>query len=213
MYTFPCPSTAKGDGSQNKAAEPFPSGSPRALLRRNGNCSSLFLSTFLFAVADPATVTTSWAANPPLEGPGSLIILRRTLFVLSATKIFPVVGSHPTPAGWLNVARVGVPSRFPTAPLPAMVVTSPSGCTRLIRWLCVSETMAEPSHRSAVIQKYSPKIAFVPLPSWNCLMFIPCQRGNGSLRPAMVVTSPFTVSTRRIRLHSVSATRIPPLPS
>ena len=56
----------------------------------------------------------------------------------------PLEGITATPVGMLKLAAVPVPSVNASLPLPASVVTTPSGVTSRMRWLCSSATTTMP---------------------------------------------------------------------
>jgi hypothetical protein len=82
----------------------------------------------------------------------------------SLTYTVLVKASTAMPVGLENCAAVPMPSAKPPAPLPAWVITEPTGETTLILWLLVSDTYMRPK-ASRAIPVGKRKDAVLPCPS------------------------------------------------
>ena len=94
-------------------------------------------------------------------------------FSLSATTITPLEGITATPVGPLKLAAAPVPSANAPLPLPASVVTTPTGVTSRMRWLPKSATTITPLEAITAISLGLLKLADWPVPSANAPVPLP----------------------------------------
>ena len=116
--------------------------------------------------------------------PAAQVSLRIRLLLASATSALPLA-STATSQGFLNEASVPAPSAKSYIPLPASVVTTPTGVTRRMRWLPKSATKMSPlaiTDRPRGLLKAAP----APVPSVNAPVPLPASR----------VTAPVVVTLR-----------------